>query len=526
VLDAGLTARSYFVSQVSQDLFKTGGIKVLEEGLGSGHKWRLFHVKYEGEDLKALPPNTNQVFGLPSMMGASTIRPLAYTEITDALVGPDSLLTRLDRQAPQPRQRIIATDFAAGRYGVAATSGIPAPPSMPLRVIAARAGSKAPVKLLEHGAETRMALLHRPGQTMNLTMDIPLVRYLDFSIGFDSDAHAPGDTVEFWLQWSKGHREVRFARRFDLMLDRDAWHSFNLDVSSVGRGHVRLRMGMVVAATNRAVPTAAGWSGLDLVLADCGGRGRTGSYEIDIASGAEFIKLRLRSDSPEVPLEIGLARDLERIRWVGFPDHMPAREVTIDVRERDSDRITVASDSAFVLEHARVVYIGEGYPDYELVWDSDMYIYENFSAIEKGVCIDRDALEYSETDGDDLLLFGGLSEVTGGIRCGRSVIKTYQPERVAIDVVAERDCFVLFQDTYYPGWKATVDGRPVEIERTDIGLRAIKVDSGSHHVEMVFRPKSLVVGLILSLAGVFLTAAYAWTARPRRDAADRGRSVD
>jgi hypothetical protein len=457
------------------------------------------------------------------MMGASTIRPLSYTEITDALGTPDSLVTRLDRQAPQPKGQIIATDFAAGRYGVASSSGIPAPSSMPLRVIAGRAGRSAPVRLLEHGGETRMALRHEPGQAMNLTMDVPVVRYLDFSIGFDSDARAPGDTVEFWLKWSAGHREVRFNRRFDLMLDRDAWHAFSLDVSSVGRGHIRLRMGMAVAPGNRAVPEAAGWSGLDLVLADCAGRGRPGSYEIDVGSGAEFIKVRLRSDSPEVPLEIGLSEDLERIRWVAFPAHMPAREITIDVRERDGDRITIASDSAFVLEHARVVHIGRGYPDYDLIWDTDMYIYENFSAIEKGICIDRNALEYSDSGGGKLMI-GGLNEVTGDMRCGRSVIRTYQPERVMIDVTAERDCFMLFQDSYYPGWKATVDGRRAEIEQTDIGMRAIRVDRGSHTVEMVFRPASLVLGLILSLAGVLLTAAYAWKFRPRRDAGE-GRSV-
>jgi hypothetical protein len=513
VLDAGLTARTYFVSQVSQDLFKTPGIEVLEEVLGTGHKWRLFHVKYAGEDLKAFPPNTNQVFGLPSMKGASTIRPLAFTEITDALGSPDSLVARLDRQAPQPRRQILATDFGAGRYGVASTGGTPAPTSLPLRVIAGRAGQRAPVKLLEHGGETRMALLHVVGQTLNLTMDIPRIRYLDSAIGFDSDARAPGDSVEFWLRCSRGHNEVRFKKRFDLMWDRGTWHPFSIDLSSLDRGHVRMRMGMAVAGPGSPVPKAAGWSGLDLVLADCGGRGRPGSYEIDVSEGAEFIKVRISSDSPEVPLEIGLAEDLERIRWVGFPAHMPVREVTIDVRERDADRITIASDSAFVLEHARVVYIGRGYPDYELIWDTDMYIYENFSAIEKGVCIDRNALEYSEADGGGTLLIGGFNEVDGGLRCGRSVIRTYRPERVVIDVRAERDCFLLFQDSYYPGWRATVDGRGAAIERTDIGMRAIKVDRGSHTVEMVFRPGSLILGLILSLIGVLLTAAYAWKFR-------------
>jgi hypothetical protein len=517
VLDAGSTARTYFVSQVSQDLFKTRGIELLEEVLDSGHKWRLFHLKYEGEDLKALPPNTNQVFGLPSMTGASTIRPMAYTDIMDALGSPGTPIPRLDRQAPLPKQQIIATDFAAGRYGVASSEGIPAPASVPLRIIAGRVGRGAPVKLLDHGGETRMALLHGLGQTMNLTMDIPPVRYLDFSIGFDSDARAPGDTVEFWLTWAGGHREVRFRRLFDLKEDRDAWHSFSLDVSSVNRGHVRMQMGMSMRGSRGAVPEDAGWSGLDLVLSDCGGSGLPGNYEIDISSGAEFIKIRLRSDSPEIPLGIGLREDLERIRWIAFPSHMPAREVTIDVRERDGDRIAVTSDSAFVLEHARVVHVGRGYPDYELIWDADMYIYESFSAIEKGVCIDRSAVEYVDKDGGEVLWIGRFNEVGGDLRCGRSVIKTYEPERVVIEVAAERNCLLLFQDSYYPGWKATVDGRRAEIERTDIGMRAIKVDKGKHTVEMVFRPGSLALGAILTLIGVLLTAGYAWRRRPRRD---------
>jgi len=514
VLDAGLTARTYFVSQVSQDLFKTQGIELLEEVLDGGNKWRLFHVKYEGEDLKALPPNTNQVFGLPSMTGASTIRPMSYTDITDAFGEGGSPIPRLDRQAQQPRKQIIATDFASGRYGVASSGGTPAPASAPLRIIAGRAGSNAPVRLLSHGGETRMALLHQPGQTMNVTMEIPRVRFLDFSIGFDSDARTPGDTVEFWLTWAEGHREVRFRKAFDLKNDRDAWHPFSLDVSSVARGHVRMQMGMSVEGSRGAAPRDAGWSGLDLVLGDCAGSGLPGNYEIDIPGTAEFIKIGLRSDSREVPLEIGLKEDLRRIRWISFPPHMPAREVTIDVRERDADRISVTSDSAFVLNHARVVHIGKGYPDYDLIWDTDMYIYENFSAIEKGVCIDRNAVEYLVSNGKTVLWIGRFNEVDGGLRCGRSVIKTYEPERVVIEVKAERDCFLLFQDSYYPGWKATVDGRRVRIEQTDIGMRAIKVDKGPHEIEMVFRPGSLMLGAVLTLIGALLTAAYAWKARP------------
>ena len=362
----------------------------------------------------------------------------------------------------------------------------------------------------------RLALAHEPGQTMNLTLDLPPVKSLDFSIGFDSDAPSPGDTVEFHLTWGMGSGEIRFVKPFDLKADGDRWHPFRLDISALSGGHARVQMKMTWRGSVRSAPRGAGWSGLDLAIDDCRGRRIDGGYEVDVGPETEFIKLRLQSDSREVPLEIGLKDDLERIRWVSFPSHMPARDVIVDVRERDTDKIEVRSDSAFSLETARVVHIGEGYPDYQLIWDTDMYIYESFSAVEKGVCIDSRAVDFLEGDGRRVLALSHLSEV-GGVECGHSVIRAYEPERVLLDVSAERDCFLLFQDSYYPGWRARIDGNETRILPTDIGMRAIELSEGNHTVEMVFRPGSLKLGALLTCLGAVLTALYAWKLRPRNN---------
>jgi len=62
---------------------------------------------------------------------------------------------------------------------------------------------------------------------------------------------------------------------------------------------------------------------------------------------------------------------------------------------------------------------------------------------------------------------------------------------------------VLF-DTYYPGWRALVDGKETAIERADVFFRAVPVPAGEHTVEFRYLPRSLVYGIIISGAGLML----------------------
>ena len=86
----------------------------------------------------------------------------------------------------------------------------------------------------------------------------------------------------------------------------------------------------------------------------------------------------------------------------------------------------------------------------------------------------------------------------------------YAPERVAIEVDAEAPGYLVLTDTWYPGWEATVDGEPSPIHRADVLFRAVAVDAGRHRVVFTFRPASLRVGVVISLAGlVVLTIVVA-----------------
>jgi hypothetical protein len=87
--------------------------------------------------------------------------------------------------------------------------------------------------------------------------------------------------------------------------------------------------------------------------------------------------------------------------------------------------------------------------------------------------------------------------------------------RRTIDLVAARPGYLVAAYTYYPGWSATVDGRPAEIVRADYALLAVPVEAGQHRVELTYRPLSFIVGAAISGLAVLATIGLALKERPK-----------
>ena len=64
--------------------------------------------------------------------------------------------------------------------------------------------------------------------------------------------------------------------------------------------------------------------------------------------------------------------------------------------------------------------------------------------------------------------------------------------------------YLVVADTWYPGWRAFVDGVPTELLRANYAYRAVWLEAGDHTVEMIYRPTSVMVGGAISLALVAL----------------------
>jgi uncharacterized membrane protein YfhO len=61
---------------------------------------------------------------------------------------------------------------------------------------------------------------------------------------------------------------------------------------------------------------------------------------------------------------------------------------------------------------------------------------------------------------------------------------------------------LVLSDTYYPGWKAFVDGKETKIYRADYAFRAIPLNAGTHRVEFTYDPISFKLGVGGTLMGI------------------------
>ena len=59
--------------------------------------------------------------------------------------------------------------------------------------------------------------------------------------------------------------------------------------------------------------------------------------------------------------------------------------------------------------------------------------------------------------------------------------------------------WLILSDTFYPGWQAAVDGLPTEIRAANTAFRAVQVPAGVHTIEFRYEPRSVSIGLLVSL---------------------------
>ena len=87
-----------------------------------------------------------------------------------------------------------------------------------------------------------------------------------------------------------------------------------------------------------------------------------------------------------------------------------------------------------------------------------------------------------------------------GVTHQRSVtITASEPREVQIKARVPAPGYLVLTDTFYPGWRAYVDGVETPIYQANYLFRAVPLNAGDHEVRFVYRPKSFAVGAALSL---------------------------
>jgi hypothetical protein len=75
----------------------------------------------------------------------------------------------------------------------------------------------------------------------------------------------------------------------------------------------------------------------------------------------------------------------------------------------------------------------------------------------------------------------------------------YSPNTIKLEVALDQDGYLVLSDTYYPGWRAYVDGKEKEILRANYAFRAVPLKSGQHTVLFKYDPLSFKMGHAISL---------------------------
>ncbi|MBQ8195834.1 MAG: YfhO family protein [Oscillospiraceae bacterium] len=72
----------------------------------------------------------------------------------------------------------------------------------------------------------------------------------------------------------------------------------------------------------------------------------------------------------------------------------------------------------------------------------------------------------------------------------------------------ESDELVVFSVPFDQGWSAFVDGEPVEIDKVNGGMIAVRVPAGKHSVDFEYTVPGLKLGIIITIAGILLLSGW------------------
>jgi hypothetical protein len=95
-----------------------------------------------------------------------------------------------------------------------------------------------------------------------------------------------------------------------------------------------------------------------------------------------------------------------------------------------------------------------------------------------------------------------LSHKRGEASGGEAEIISESNNRLALQVRGPEGSVLVLSDTYYPGWKAFVDGKKTKIYRADYTFRALPLSVGQHRVEFVYDPLSFKLGALFTFLGI------------------------
>jgi hypothetical protein len=109
--------------------------------------------------------------------------------------------------------------------------------------------------------------------------------------------------------------------------------------------------------------------------------------------------------------------------------------------------------------------------------------------------------------GKEVIISGRGQDISGrnvGAGDWNADVITYAGNEIQVRTRSRKDGFLVFSDTYYPGWQAWVDGAERPVMRANYDFKAIFLPYGEHTVVFRFHDRYLKSGMFISVGCVFL----------------------
>ena len=107
----------------------------------------------------------------------------------------------------------------------------------------------------------------------------------------------------------------------------------------------------------------------------------------------------------------------------------------------------------------------------------------------------------------------GVNEAGTGARKNRRLpecpveVIAYRMNSVRLKVQCSERSILVAGESYYPGWKAYVDGAERKILKANYALRALPIEAGEHEVLFSYEPLSFTIGAYTSAGSLLILGA-------------------
>ena len=135
----------------------------------------------------------------------------------------------------------------------------------------------------------------------------------------------------------------------------------------------------------------------------------------------------------------------------------------------------------------------EGMPNVKKVYSGEIDIYENSDVFPR-IYFSKD---------------GGITPD----RTTKIEISQYTSGDIRFSINAPQEGDIIIGERFYPGWKGKANGSKVPLKEFMNQLQKISVSEGKTNVELRYKPFSVLLGGLLSLAGIFLCCISIFTRR-------------